>query len=298
MVPSELRAVVEGILRRKWQLNKGVSPLVSVIITTKNRAHFLRAAIESVLGQTFPNREIIVVNDGSTDGTVELLRGYEAAGRLVALNLPESKGANHARNAGAAMARGQFLAYLDDDDSWRPRKLDRQVALISSRPDVSLVGCWYMRDGVLHAPPASVSLWRLQSSNLIGAFSMGMFRKVDLLEVGGHDETLTNTQDWDLWMRLAHRGNVAVVQECLADYATSDPNAISRQDPAIHFATYMKVIRRYRSSMGFWAFHRHRYFAAYHGNPRAHPLLRLYLRAGCWFARQMDRLTLTFWETF
>ncbi len=273
-------------------------PLVSVIITTKNRERLLRSAIDSVLAQTLPDRELIVVDDGSSDGTFELLRGYEAGGKLRSLRLTASMGANHARNAGAAMARGTYLAYLDDDDSWRPRKLELQVALIKDRPEVSLVGCWFMRDGSLQAPPALVSGRLLQSANVIGAFSMGLFRKADLIEAGGHDESLTNTQDWDLWMRLARRGQLAVAQECLADYATSDPNAISRQDPAIHFATYMKVIRRYRSEMGFWAFHRHRYFAAYHGEPRAHPLLRLYRRACCWFARQMDRVCLACREAF
>lgn len=111
-------------------------PSVSVIIPTYNRAAFLAAAVRSVLDQTLPNVETIVVDDGSTDATQAVLQPFGGAIRVIAT---ENKGVSHARNIGMKAARGRYIAFLDDDDRYLPHKLGLQVSFMEAHPEVGLV---------------------------------------------------------------------------------------------------------------------------------------------------------------
>src|SRR5574337_356453 len=108
-------------------------PTVSVVVPAYNAAAFLRRAIDSVLGQTAVDLELLVVDDGSTDATLQLLAGYGE--RLRAISQVNA-GPAGARNRGLALARGRYIAFLDADDWWLPEKLGRQVALLDSRPEI------------------------------------------------------------------------------------------------------------------------------------------------------------------
>src|SRR5512139_2667017 len=108
------------------------APTVSVVVPAYNAAWCVRKAVDSVLAQDFRDFELIVVNDGSTDDTLAVLRGYGDAIRVVD---QRNGGMSNARNAGIRAARGEFLAFLDSDDWWLPGKLGRQVALLRARPD-------------------------------------------------------------------------------------------------------------------------------------------------------------------
>lgn len=112
-------------------------PVVSVIVTTCNRAHYLAAALASVRAQTYRACELIVVDDGSTDATAELLRPLVDTG--VRCLRQANRGVAAARNLGAAMARGELLAFLDDDDLWLPDKLARQTAVLAREPETAVV---------------------------------------------------------------------------------------------------------------------------------------------------------------
>src|ERR1700733_7480819 len=115
-------------------------PLITTVIPCFNAAATLLRAIDSVRGQSYPNIEIIAVDDGSRDGTLALLREQEALGvRVIA---QANGGAAAARNAGIAAARGELLAFLDADDEWRPDNLARQVKILAAHPAMVLVGCW------------------------------------------------------------------------------------------------------------------------------------------------------------
>ena len=114
------------------------NPLVSVIIPTYNRAQYICEAVDSVLAQTYRNIEVIVVDDGSTDNTEEILRQYDSKIKYVFQN---NAGPSAARNNGIKQARGDLLAFLDSDDIWLPEKLERQVQLMKQSRNTGLVSC-------------------------------------------------------------------------------------------------------------------------------------------------------------
>jgi glycosyltransferase involved in cell wall biosynthesis len=186
--------------------------LVSVVIPTRNRPEMLGAAIDSVLAQTFTDYEIVVVINGpdnpSTPKTSEVatLTGCrivrsERAGIAVALN------------AGIAAARGEWIAFLDDDDLWEPNRLEAEVA----RTDAAdVIFCNILKfdatrsalEPPLRPPPGMPVAQAMTLKNYGGGCSPAMARRAAILDVGGFDETL-DSPDWDLWMRLAWRYRVA-----------------------------------------------------------------------------------------
>lgn len=163
-----------------------MSPLrVSVIIPTHNRAHYLGEAVESVLGQSYGNREVIVVDDGSTDRTVDVVAAF---GEHVALVRQDNRGTGAARNAGVARASGDFLAFLDDDDIWVDGKLSLQMQAFEAAPETDAVyghmkqfispeidderrsRLRHLADQVVPAPIAPAMLIRRVSFDRVGPF--------------------------------------------------------------------------------------------------------------------------------
>jgi hypothetical protein len=118
-----------------------VSPLVSVVIPCYNRAHLVGRAIDSVLCQSFPDWEVVVVDDGSCDGLAAALRSYVEVPRVRLVCHARNLGEPTARNTGISAAFGRFVAFLDSDDEWRPRKLERQIAAVMAMPDPDRVFC-------------------------------------------------------------------------------------------------------------------------------------------------------------
>lgn len=197
-------------------------PLVSVIIPTYNRAVLVQQTIDSVLAQTYPAIEIIVVDDGSTDETMARLAEY--AGRVTVIQ-QNNQGVAAARNQGIRRAQGIYLTFLDDDDLIEPAKIARQTELLQSQPAVGLVHCGYylsdkdgrLRDKVWLWPQADL-LRELACHNFIWS-GAPLIRRECLTTVGLFDEQLTNGQDWDLWLRLALAGyGFAVLPEPLGTY--------------------------------------------------------------------------------
>ena len=117
--------------------------LVSVIIPTRNRFNYLKLAIESVLLQTWKNIEIIIVDEASSDESVEYLNHLAYKGTIILIRNEKPTGGGNARNLGIAKASGYYIAFLDDDDTWLPVMIEMQVNLFESSKDVSLVTCSY-----------------------------------------------------------------------------------------------------------------------------------------------------------
>jgi glycosyltransferase involved in cell wall biosynthesis len=204
---------------------------VSVIIPTYNHAAFLPEALENVFAQTCSPLEIIVVDDGSTDETAEVLRAYE--GRIRVLS-QANRGVAAARNAAAAVASGELLALLDADDAWLSTKLERQVARLDSEPEIGLVHCGVAEvdgrgrqfrarlDGMEGWVATEMLFFR--RGVILGGGSAAVIRRAAFLEVGGFDEALSTSADWDLYYRLARRYPVGFVREVLVRYRVHGGN--------------------------------------------------------------------------
>ena len=180
-------------------------PQVSAIIPTYNRGWVLREAIESVLAQDYGDFELIVVNDGSTDDTSAILRDYDGITVLEQPNL----GVSAARNAGAAHAGGDLVAFLDSDDLWLPRKLSVQVDFFRKNPQVLVCQTQetWMRNGrrvnagQRHQKQSGLFFERSLELCLVSPSAV-MMKKAYLETMGGFDESLPACEDYDLWLRI------------------------------------------------------------------------------------------------
>jgi GT2 family glycosyltransferase len=189
--------------------------LVSVIIPTYNRAAFLAEAIDSVLSQTYTHLELIVVDDGSTDATVELLRQYD--GKIAVLHTAHG-GPSAARNAGIAASRGRYLAFLDSDDVWLPGKLASQMLFFQENPAARICQTEeiWIRNGVRvnsmkKHKKYSGWIFRECLPLCIVSPSSVMIERSVLDEVGLFDEAFPACEDYDLWLRIAAHNPVYLI---------------------------------------------------------------------------------------
>lgn len=200
--------------------------LVSAVITTHNRKQLLVEAIQSVQQQTYPNIELIVVDDASDDGTRELCenKGFT----YIYIPKEESRGGNHARNVGILNAKGTYVAFLDDDDRWLPDKIAKQVKLIESG-DFELVHCGKYVEKI-GTNGQAITKELLPSSMDGGDLSRRILYRISctttnilvkrqaLLDVGLFDENIRFWQEYELCIRLAQRKEFTFVNEPLSIY--------------------------------------------------------------------------------
>jgi glycosyltransferase involved in cell wall biosynthesis len=186
-----------------------MTPRVSVVVPAWNRADFVREALDSALSQDFAPFEVVVVDDGSTDGTGEILRGY---GDRIRLHRQENAGQSAAVNRGVETARGDLVALLDTDDAWLPGKLRRQVPLLDADPGAAILyAALEFMDGEGRTIPDPRPPRRTPSGEVLGDLLAGnflrtptvIFRRDLFLAAGGYDPALACVNDWDMWLRLA-----------------------------------------------------------------------------------------------
>jgi glycosyltransferase involved in cell wall biosynthesis len=182
-------------------------PFISVIIPAYNRSHCIAEALDSVLGQTYKNLELIVVDDGSTDDTQQVLARYE--GRLTAPRTHHG-GPSAARNTGIRAARGDYIAFLDSDDLWLPRKLELQVRFFEKNPAARICQTEeiWIRNGVRVNPMKkhkkySGWIFRQCLPLCIVSPSAVMLHRSIFDRIGLFDETMPACEDYDLWLRIA-----------------------------------------------------------------------------------------------
>ena len=199
-------------------------PEVTVVIPTRDRYDLLRVTLASVLAQEGVVLEVVVVDDGSRDGTAEFGRESRDP-RVRTVRHETSRGVARARNAGIASAAGAWLAFLDDDDLWAPDKLARQLsaARAADAGFAYSAAMTFESDGrVLHRldpPPGDDVLARLMPGNMIPAGASNVIARTDLVRrLGGFDESLDHFADWDLWIRLARESRAAVCDEVHVAY--------------------------------------------------------------------------------
>ena len=228
--------------------------LVSVIITTYNRLALAQRAVASALAQTYAPVEVIVVEDGSDTGFEAWLRA-EALEQVRYVRHETNLGLAAARNTGLRLARGEYVAYLDDDDEWTADKIARQVALFEERDDRERVAVVYCGRRVLAGVDSSEAEVHPQVRGNVRAYirehglftvsSSNLFRRDLLAAIGGHDEILRSHVDFDLWMKLA-RANYETdfVDDCLV---VSRPHAGIRmmRDPKPRLAATEQFVNKW-----------------------------------------------------
>jgi glycosyltransferase involved in cell wall biosynthesis len=200
---------------------KTQKPLVSVVMPVYNAFPFLQASIESMLSQTFGDFEFIILNDGSTDASSDLLREWERKdARIHVYDSTQRLGLAESGNVVISKAQGELIARMDADDLSEPNRLERQLETMNHNADVVLVGT--LSDGIDEQgrEVRGRDRWRIVRRSIFPPFPHGsvMFRRVDFDAVGGYRPGTEGYEDRDLFRRLAERGRVVTLPEVLYHY--------------------------------------------------------------------------------
>ncbi len=212
-------------------------PLVSVVVPCFNSAATISRTLESILAQGYPALDVIVVDDASSDDSCRMVEAYADRGvRLIRQH--RNLGASAARNAGIGAAKGDYIAFLDADDTWTPGKIDKQIALIEANPRMTFVVCkfaYIALDGTTSETlprtgeiPAPADAWKkFLETPWIGTGCV-LARTESVRSADGFDPRLRVAEDQDLWIKLALMGEVGCVPECLA-YFHHSPASLMKQ---------------------------------------------------------------------
>ncbi len=231
-------------------------PLVTVVMPSYNAKRFIGAAIESVIAQSYKNLEIILVDDGSTDGTTAVVEQYCRKDSRIQLLRQQNEGVASARNRGIQSGRGEYIAPIDSDDIWHPSKIEAQVlALSQAGESVGLVYSWI---SLIDEKGRVVGLSRrsfegnvfvdLLYSNFVGTASSPMIPRRVFDEVGGYDVThrqkeAQGSEDWDLYLKIAQRHDFRLIPQALVGYRIH-PNAMSTDYVSMERSWHLAVGRR------------------------------------------------------
>lgn len=229
------------------------NPLVSIVIPTYNHRQYVTQTVDSCLGQTYRPIEVIVVDDGSTDGTGELLQ--ERYGDRIRYIRQENQGPAVTRNTGTHAAQGEFIHYCDADDQLLPEKVERCARVLLAQPDVGLVythADYVEADGRTIIPrekpelPSGYVFCELlagPAGNFVTQCTP-LIRRQAVLDVGGFPEHIWSAEDWGLWVRLAARYKFAFINETLALYRVL-PNAMHTK-PLLMATARLQVVEMAR----------------------------------------------------
>lgn len=239
-----------------------MSPLISVIIPTRNSAHLIGDTISSVLAQTFGDLEVIVVDNYSTDNTEEVVRGFDER-RVRYCSLPDELKPRYrnggviaaARNWGVGESRGELLAFLDSDDLWQPNKLETQYRHLEDDAITCVATDFEPLGDVRHTkrhlffaagePYRDYSYEQVILGNPVMT-SSALVRKRDFLEAGAFDDSpyFSFIEDWELWLRLAVKGKIRVLAERVLEYRVAQKDNRDMREVALN---YLKIFEKHRN---------------------------------------------------
>ncbi len=210
-----------GIPDTEEKKDWAAAPKVSVLMAVRNGERFVREAIASLYGQTYQDFELIVVDDGSTDGTPEILQQVKDSRTFIYRNA-ENLGLTKSLNKGLSLCRGDYVARMDADDVSAPERLAKQVAFLEGHPDIALVGTPYYHIDAQGMVAAQIDVptgddqirEALKEKNCFGHGTI-MARRSALVACGGYDERFVWAQDYDLWLRMAEQHRLANLDEPL-----------------------------------------------------------------------------------
>jgi len=230
-------------------------PLISVIIPTYNRAHLISRAIKSVLRQTHQKYELIIIDDGSTDNTREVINDYGDE-RFKYVFFKENRGSpGRARNAGIMLAQGEYIAFMDSDDEWLPHKLEEEIKALADLPEeygVVYSGGWaYQRNKERRYIPYASQ--RAKSGDLkeivlrTGLIwpSGAMVKRQCFDRVGMFDESLPAIEDWEFWIRVSKAYHFYYLQKPLWNYNLNDSGSLSSNEEALLCALQLIYKKHY-----------------------------------------------------
>ncbi len=235
------------------------TPTISVLLPVHNAESYVRAAVESVLSQTFGDFELLALDDGSTDRSLSILREFEVKDRRVHAISRKNRGVAPTRNELVSLARGLYLANLDADDVSRPQRFEQQVAYLTAHPD-----CVALGTGVLFIDPEGMPIRQVQYelthqeidlAHLFGTEgsrmcnSSVMMRKAAVLKVGRYSDEYRFAEDMDLFLRLAEIGKLANLSEVLLEYRRHH-NSIGYAHREEELAFAKKAVRAARIRRG------------------------------------------------
>lgn len=207
---------------------------MSIIIITKNRSHLLSLALQSALGQTFQSYEIVIVDVTSSDETEYVVRDFDDK-RIVYIRENEDRGISASRNLGIRQSKGEFIAFLDDDDLWLPEKLEKQLSIMNHNPEVGVVytAAWKINEdgciiSLMNAPFLKGKILpKILEKNYVGGCSTVLVRKECIEKAGLFDEDFFFGEDHDLWVRLA--------KHCQFDYI---------KEPVVLYRVHMRSVTK------------------------------------------------------
>jgi len=225
---------------------------VSIITPTYNRADFLPVAIESVQAQSFPDWEMLIVDDGSTDNTAELVNRYSAQDSRIRYFQQPNQGQSVARNHALGEARGEFICFLDSDNAWLPDKLEKQLAVFQQEPDVDIVygDCITINEQGDEISRANMKrhsgriTLHLLKDNCV-SMNTTMIRRRCFDEMGGFDEGDRLAEDYELWLRFSTRFRFHYIPEYLAYYRVME-NQLS-SDKQARFQANEAILTEFRA---------------------------------------------------
>lgn len=214
--------------------------LVSVVVPLYNKEHSIALTIESILNQTYENFEVILIDDGSTDNSADVVKQYND--KRIKYYYKCNEGVSVARNYGIAIAASEYIALLDGDDIWRPAFLQEMLEFIGDTPNASLWGCGYeiqdencdlknwpiitMKEGYRDYVD---NYFKVACKNTLFTSSSVIFRKSIFNKIGRYDENLIKGEDMDLWFRFALNGRVAYYNKPLAIYRWQAENRVMQR---------------------------------------------------------------------
>lgn len=229
--------------------------LITVVIPNFNNAKYVSSAIESVLNQTYKNLEIIVIDDGSSDDSIEVISKYAHSVRIIC---QKNHGVSGARNVGLSHARGSFICFLDSDDVWTENKVEKQVEVLSR----NLNSCVYCGIRIVDESGSELSkilpkykgnlqkryLWNPGRANVLLGCSSAILPTRVAREVGGFDINLSMSADWDFFRKIADKIEIDFVDSCLVEYRQHPRNMSKGSIPQY----YRDMPHAFESALEFW----------------------------------------------
>lgn len=225
------------------------TPLVSIIIPTYNRPELLERACNTAFQQSYKNTEIIVVDDNSSTDYSSVLKALEPL-NITYFKRSTNGGGSAARNTGIEIAKGEFVAFLDDDDLWHKEKIKKQIATLSKNIRAAHCGYKLSSSGSIRIEKKSlITLSDLCVNNKL-ASTTGLLCSTEILRRTRFDESLNRAQDWDLYLRIAKATDFAYVQEALYTYDDGDHERMSNRFAQLSIAEYrvkLGMLKKHRN---------------------------------------------------